>query len=368
MSIKTVHRPLVTFALFGFNQERFIEEAVHGTFAQDYSPLQIILSDDGSQDGTFAIMQRLARAYSGPHTVQITRNPCKSSIGAHVNHVMNLASGELIVGAAGDDISLPERTSTIYKAWEQNGFTSSSIHSAVEEIDENGQLLPQAMLQYLRSEECPTVTHRPDIRTFIRTRRPLIIGASHAWSRDLFDKFGPLLPHLLIEDAAIGFRSALHGFHSYVDRPLVKYRRHGGNLFASIRSADQTIEDFTATEKRRRDRLHHYVVLYDSFKADLDHALKLGLLDVGMLRELKQEILKTQLEFQEGLTLLNGRFGCRLAVLVRRLLQEGSRQEFGKSIPFLFGPRLRIPLRMWTRRLRARTPSADDPTAGCADS
>jgi len=42
----TPERPLLTFALFGYNQEQYIREAVEGAFAQTYSPLEIILSDD----------------------------------------------------------------------------------------------------------------------------------------------------------------------------------------------------------------------------------------------------------------------------------------------------------------------------------
>ena len=43
-------RPLVTFALFAYNQEKYIREAVEGAFAQTYAPLEIILSDDCSTD------------------------------------------------------------------------------------------------------------------------------------------------------------------------------------------------------------------------------------------------------------------------------------------------------------------------------
>ena len=48
-----VEKPLVTFALFAYNQERFITEAVEAAFAQTYQPLEIIISDDGSSDKTY---------------------------------------------------------------------------------------------------------------------------------------------------------------------------------------------------------------------------------------------------------------------------------------------------------------------------
>ena len=44
----TAARPLVTFALFAYNQEKYIREAVEGAFSQTYEPLEIILSDDYS--------------------------------------------------------------------------------------------------------------------------------------------------------------------------------------------------------------------------------------------------------------------------------------------------------------------------------
>ena len=52
-------RPLVTFALFAYNQEQYIREAIEGAFAQTYQPLEIILSDDCSTDRTFEIMREM---------------------------------------------------------------------------------------------------------------------------------------------------------------------------------------------------------------------------------------------------------------------------------------------------------------------
>ena len=44
--------PLLTFALFSYNQENYIRQAVEGALAQDYPRLEIIISDDCSQDET----------------------------------------------------------------------------------------------------------------------------------------------------------------------------------------------------------------------------------------------------------------------------------------------------------------------------
>jgi len=53
------NRPLLTFALVSCNQEPFVREAVEAALAQSYSPLEVILSDDCSDDRSFAIMEEL---------------------------------------------------------------------------------------------------------------------------------------------------------------------------------------------------------------------------------------------------------------------------------------------------------------------
>ena len=78
-------RPLVTFALFAFNQQPFVRAAIEGAFSQTYRPLEIILSDDFSKDQTFGIMQEMAAAYTGPHAVRIRRNESNLGFAAHIN-------------------------------------------------------------------------------------------------------------------------------------------------------------------------------------------------------------------------------------------------------------------------------------------
>lgn len=206
--------PLATFALLAYNQERYIREAVAGAFAQTYTPLQIILSDDNSSDRTFEIMQEMASQYHGPHQVVLNRNETNQGIGFHVNKVMRLAKGDFVVVAAGDDISLPERTAVLVDKWIQLGCSAISIHTALWQIDEEGRVIGIRRPAPKKSFFVPSG----------------IIGASHGWSKKLFDQFGELVPGLFIEDQAIGFRALLSEGLFYIDQPLVKYRVGGISL------------------------------------------------------------------------------------------------------------------------------------------
>ena len=167
-------RPLITLALFAYNQERFIREALAGVFSQTYSPLQIILSDDHSSDATYAIMEKETSQYTGTNKILLNRNTENLGIGRHVNKVMALAEGDLVVGAAGDDISFPYRVEKIYQKWIQHDKGAVSIHSSVIRIGTNGEDLgPFKTLVHDRMSPVDMIMN------------DVIIGASHAWSKKL---------------------------------------------------------------------------------------------------------------------------------------------------------------------------------------
>jgi glycosyltransferase involved in cell wall biosynthesis len=132
------NRPLLTFALVAYNQEQYVAEAVRGALSQTYSPLQVILSDDCSPDGTFEVMQEVVSHYQGPHQVILRRNERNMGLGGHINRVVELAQGELIVIAAGDDISLPQRSERIWQAYLDSGKKAYSIFSNEYLIDDDG--------------------------------------------------------------------------------------------------------------------------------------------------------------------------------------------------------------------------------------
>ena len=121
MPDSTSERPLVSFTIKAYDQESLIAEAVAGAFAQTWSPLEIILSDDGSPDGTFRVMQQLAAAYPGPHRVVLNRNPKNLGIAGHMNRLARLVSARLWVDSAGDDISEPQRVARLVAAWQSGG-------------------------------------------------------------------------------------------------------------------------------------------------------------------------------------------------------------------------------------------------------
>lgn len=212
-------RPLATLILLTFRQQEFVRAAVESALAQTYEPLEIIISDDCSDDETFTIVESVVRDYRGPHQVSCYRNAVNLGLVAHVNLLNQRARGELIIAAAGDDISFPERTSELVAAFVRGQGRIHSIHSVVWQMDVDGK--------NIKLWE-PPLQAAPADPADIALSYALIVGASHAWSRRVFEVFGPIVFPRAYEDLVIAFRSALLGGLHYIDKPLVRYRVGSG--------------------------------------------------------------------------------------------------------------------------------------------
>ena len=212
-----VEKPLISFVLIAYNQERFIRQAVEGAFGQTYSPLEVILSDDFSSDDTFRIMEQMARAYRGQHRVILNRNKANLGIGGHLSAALALASGELAVMAAGDDVSLGHRTNSVHQGWLNSGKRAFVITSSAHVISSDGVKVGELTCK----------------RWEIRLGRTFgVIGPTYALNSQVWKRFSKL-DGVYNEDTVLSLRALMLGSILAIDEPLVNYRVHGNS--ASIR-------------------------------------------------------------------------------------------------------------------------------------
>jgi cellulose synthase/poly-beta-1,6-N-acetylglucosamine synthase-like glycosyltransferase len=209
---------LATLMLFAFNQEGFVEAAVRSALDQDYSPLQVILSDDCSSDRTFEIMDAVAGSYRGPHEIILNRNETNLGLAGHLNKLAALATGEVIVVSAGDDLSYRNRTRELVSLFERNP-NLKAVLSGHEIIDRRSSAIGRVTL--------PTdFAAFTDLEAIARSGGWIGMGATYAYHRDCFLMPEAIPPEVLCEDRLLPFRAALLGDIGFVRRPLVQYRVH----------------------------------------------------------------------------------------------------------------------------------------------
>ncbi len=320
-------KPLITFALFVYNYEKFIREALAGAFSQTYSPLEIILSDDCSTDHTFEIIKEMTEAYRGPHSIIVNRNERNLGIGAHVNRIMELAQGELIVAAAGDDVSLPKRVEKIYQEWVSSEGKAKSIFSSIIVINEEGtKQRVEKISPFINEEFQPKRMVQRDFGVF---------GNSHAWSREVFDVFGPMQTPVICEDRVIPIRSALLGEIRYVDEPLTLHRRHGHNTF-HYEGEDLSSVDALLTQ--RKEWFSELLAIYGNWLRDLEMFKTISPERQEEINFLQDIVNKRISSKKKEISFFEANYSKRIGILLKTLFEGTSFIEFRQRVGMYLMP------------------------------
>jgi glycosyltransferase involved in cell wall biosynthesis len=222
---KTGGRQLVTFFLISYNQERFICEALEGAFAQTYQPLEIVLSDDCSTDRTFEIMRQMVKEYKGPHKLVLNQNEHNLGLCGNVNRILDLVSGEIVVIAGGDDISLPDRVEKSWQIFRENPDANCvSFNHRIIDSDGMAITMPVTLPGYIE---------KYSLYDFIAQNGSHFHGASRGFRKSVFEYFGPLSNKAASEDSTIFLRCLLLGTAYYSNDVGIYYRVHGDNYYSS---------------------------------------------------------------------------------------------------------------------------------------
>lgn len=219
-STTSLDRPLMAIILLAYRQEKYIREAIQSVLAQTYSPLEIIVSDDASPDGTWGILDEEIKKYTGSHSIILHRNQKNLGLMGNLLKAVSLSTAPYLVMAAGDDISEPDRVAIIARAFVRGERNVTLVASNAAYIDETGRPLPSASWPEHTCSDPESIFDN-------------IVVAGGAWAayrRDLFDVFLPIDLRISNEDVVLTHRAALMGDLIFLAEKLVRYRRHGENV------------------------------------------------------------------------------------------------------------------------------------------
>jgi glycosyltransferase involved in cell wall biosynthesis len=250
-----------------YNRETMVARAIESVLAQTYRPLELIVVDDGSTDGTRAVLDSFAdriTLLSQPHG------------GAYVarNHAMRHARGELVAFIDSDDAWLPERLALqvpLLRRPEVGLVFGNTVHRVLCRtgapacrFDRTGE---GARPTHSTGEgACPTHSRR--MRTSFRVSPPHRgrVAARFAWAnfvptvtvlarRSCIDEVGGFSEESEIScDYLMWFRIALRHEIDYVDEVVAEYTVHAGGISYDLgRSLKARIRLFSNELKRTAD-------------------------------------------------------------------------------------------------------------------
>ena len=106
-------QPLVSVMIGMFNAAPYIREAIESVLAQSYRPLELIVVDDGSTDGSGDVTQSFGDSL-------LYERQENAGNGAARNRAVGLASGELFAFLDADDRFVPDKLERQWAALEED--------------------------------------------------------------------------------------------------------------------------------------------------------------------------------------------------------------------------------------------------------
>ena len=99
------HPPAISVILPVYNAEAYVREAVESILAQSFTDFECIIINDGSTDGSGAILRELAARDT---RIVLVERPNDGYVSA-LNQGLEMARADLIARMDADDVSMPER-------------------------------------------------------------------------------------------------------------------------------------------------------------------------------------------------------------------------------------------------------------------
>lgn len=130
-------QPLVSIGMPVYNEEKYIRASIEALLAQDYENIEIILSDNASNDNTSSICKELADANSNITFHQFNVNV---GITRNFNHVLENSSGEYFMWASGHDLWSTNYITECVKIMINNPQAVISFGSS-QWIDQDSQIM-----------------------------------------------------------------------------------------------------------------------------------------------------------------------------------------------------------------------------------
>jgi glycosyltransferase involved in cell wall biosynthesis len=163
---------LVSIIIPAHNAERFLPATLASAAAQTYRNCEILVVDDGSTDGTAAVVQA---AMQDDPRIRLLRQE-QGGVARARNHGIAEAAGQYIAPLDADDIWHPEKIARQLAALQSAGPDFALAYNWYRRIDEEGRVLPGSPSPHIEGR----VFHRHIAWNFISNGSTPLIRAEVA--------------------------------------------------------------------------------------------------------------------------------------------------------------------------------------------
>jgi glycosyltransferase involved in cell wall biosynthesis len=206
--------PTVSVVITCFNYERYVGQCVRSVLEQTARPLEVIVVDDGSTDGSAAVLAEFGER------IQLVRQDNRGHVAA-LHRGFAESRGDLIVFLDADDLLHRDALDTVARAWRPG---CAKVQFELEVIDAQGAGTGRRVCNFVEPYGPQEV--RREFAIFGTYVWPVLSG--NAYSRWFVERLFPLR---VIEapDGVLNTLAPLYGEVRVITRALGCYRLHASN-------------------------------------------------------------------------------------------------------------------------------------------
>ncbi len=229
-------KPQIEVLLASFQGAAYIGEQLDSILAQGVPGIRILISDDGSTDGTREILERYQREYPDriflKHRVKEGKSAGKGrqipEPAMNFFWLLSQSEGDYVLLSDQDDVWHTQKAEILLKRMKQteNNGRPALVFSDMEVVDAGLRRLSSSFFAYERSN--------PDRVAFseVLVENP-VTGGALMMNKALVQMAAKMPDACFMHDWWIALCASCFGEISCVKKPLSLYRQHGGNVLGA---------------------------------------------------------------------------------------------------------------------------------------
>ena len=232
-------QPLLSVIIPYYQHKLFIERCLDSILNQTYKPIEIIVIDDCSPDGSGTYVEQLVKQdkYQQRFGELITFESFKENSGAHVaiNYGIAKAKGDIISIINSDDMYHSNRFELMIETMQKQ--KSELAFSKVRYIDGDDNDITESHQTALVFRKIQNkVSNYPTVGFACIAANIAISTGNFVFTKTLYNKVGEFLSYRYCHDWDFLLRSLLLVEPLFIEEELYYYRFHGNNTFESVQN------------------------------------------------------------------------------------------------------------------------------------
>lgn len=256
-------RLTISIAMCTYNGERFLQEQLDSFLNQTRLPDELVVCDDGSQDGTVRILE--AFAARSPFPVRLFINPENLGFSKNFEKAISLCQGEIIALSDQDDVWMPDKLERFELIFSINPKLGYVFCNALI-VNENLQALGFTSWEYLGFTPRLQKEFCQGKATEILLNDITVYGATLAFRSEMRNFFLPI-PDFWAYDSWIVFLVSLIRDVSILQENLNMYRQHSSQCTKGLRKLG-IIDRLNASRLYIDDRVKMWQAALSRFSSD----------------------------------------------------------------------------------------------------